>query len=135
MKPIAFSSRFIRKHGVALRQAVLVRIPPDVSPFGLLICSLPRNRPVAWFPKVSIHPLGCLRPSFSTPLRLPTLGYTVVFPLGKCAFARVFSHLPRSSIVKNLYLKLPLPPPEIPKKEIKAGLPSLGDGGAAPLPF
>ena len=44
---------------------------------------------------------GC---RYSASLRLPTLGYTFVFPLGQCAIARVFSHLPRRSIVKKLCL-------------------------------
>ena len=40
--------------GAALRQAVLVRIPPKMPHPSACLCSLPRNRAVAWFPKVSI---------------------------------------------------------------------------------
>ena len=65
--------------------------PPSELPCGSL------SRPS---PKVSIRPSG--QPSValgSAALRLPTLGYTFVSPLVHCAFARVFSRLPRRSIV------------------------------------
>ena len=36
---------------------------------------------------------------YSASLRLPTLGYTFVFPLGQGAIARVFSTFPKVSIL------------------------------------
>ena len=89
---------------------------PLILPYGLpsVVYDLHRPRYCAlranlWL-AYDLHRPRCraLRAAFgcrySASLRLPTLGYTFVFPLGQCAIARVFSHLPRRSIVKKLCL-------------------------------
>ena len=78
--------------------------PPSEVPCGSL--SLPS-------PKVSIHPLGCLRQSFSAALRLPTLGYTFDFPFYHGAIARVFLRLTCQALVAQRggwrRLRIPIP--------------------------